>query len=1235
MAQIIQWNARGLLHNLDDIKDIISQFNPTLFCVQETHLKPCHANVLKKFTVFRKDREGGAAGGGVAIIANAGVIISQLHLNTSLEAVAVRVHLKSLTTVVSLYIPPNSRPPFNDLLDLVEQLPKPFLILGDMNAHHPLWGSEKTDAHGKLLEKLVEVAGLHIFNNGEVTYFNAANRSFSCIDLSIGSLGLSECFMWEVIPDPYGSDHFPIMLRNEPNSALHIRPPSWKLGQGDWTLFQELALINHAALEHLPIDEENDAITNIIIEAASKSIPKTSGRLPKCPKPWWNNECRRLRKLQSKMWKIFKRYPTIENLIEFKKAKARSRFTRRQAKRMTWQKYVSEINSQTPSKYVWEKVRRMNGNNRAFTIPLLSPDDTDASLEAQANILGEHFCRVSSSCHYTEAFLKYKNAAERKGHRVVSAKGEYNCEFTVFELKMVLANCKPTAIGPDNIHYTMLQNLSANSQKSLLSFFNRIWESGQLPKAWKTAIIVPILKPGKDRGQAASYRPVALTSCLCKTFERLVNARLIHVLEQNKKIDPFQCGFREHRSTTDQLVRLETQIREAHAKNQFCLSVFFDLEKAYDTTWRYGILQDLAACGIGGNMYRCIRDFLSSRTFRVRLGNTLSNVYEQENGVPQGSVLSVTLFILKINSVAEVIPHPVQYSLYVDDIQISYSSCNLSICERQIQLTVNRLEKWATENGFKFSPEKSACMCFSRKRGLIPEPSISLYGKEIPVKSEYKFLGLVFDTKLTFGAHIKSLKLRAQKACNILKILSHKRWGADRLCMLRLYRSLVRSKLDYGSIVYGSARHSTLKTLDPIHHSGLRLATGAYRTSPVESLYVECAEPPLELRRNLLSMKYAHKVLSVPDHPCRHTLLDKRLDTLFRSKKSCIPTFAIRVRKAMGVDVHSLQQELTLFEEPLAPWLYRDIICNFTLTKYGKKFTSETILQKEFLELQCYYRDFSSFFTDGSKTNDGVGAAASTRSHARTVNINAKASVFTAEMYGMLLAIQETENEDQEKTVIYTDSKSVMDALSLRRKTKNPLLRDLIRMVNRMMLNGKVIHFCWIPSHVGISGNELADCAAKTATLTGNYIGKIPIQDHFKALRKSISAIWQQNWAAEEHNKLHLIKPIIKEWKSVSHRNRFYEVLLARLRIGHTHATHNYLLRDEESPLCEKCGQPLTVQHILITCPFYEPKRRRYFSEIYRTCTPIHPILLLGEEPYIPNENLFEYLKDIGIVHHM
>ncbi|GFO23726.1 Pol-like protein [Plakobranchus ocellatus] len=388
--------------------------------------------------------------------------------------------------------------------------------------------------------------------------------------------------------------------------------------------------------------------------------------------------------------------------------------------------------------------------------------------------------------------------------------------------------------------------------------------------------MVPIPKPGKDPSDPSNYRPIALTSCLCKTLERMVNDRLVHVLESRNLLSNVQCDFRKDHSTLDHLVRLETITKKAFARKKQVLAVFFDLEKAYDTTWSYGILKDLFDLDFRGRLPIFISNFLKDRHFKVKAENMFSSSYHQENGVPQGSILSPMLFNLKINIIKKSVSKHVNASLFVDDFAIYAEGKHLQNLERTIQLCINNVQKWVSENGFRFSVSKTTCVHFHRQR-IYTEPALHLDGQPIPVKGEAKFLGVVFDSKLNFSSHVKYLKKKCLKALNLLRVVGHTDWGADRATLLKLYRTLVRSKLDYGSVIYGSAKKHVLRALDPIHHQGLRIALGAFRTTPIKSLYTEAGEPSLEHRRIKLASNYVLKLKSLPRNPCHQIVFEAPL----------------------------------------------------------------------------------------------------------------------------------------------------------------------------------------------------------------------------------------------------------------------------------------------------------------------------------------------------------------------
>ena len=229
-------------------------------------------------------------------------------------------------------------------------------------------------------------------------------------------------------------------------------------------------------------------------------------------------------------------------------------------------------------------------------------------------------------------------------------------------------------------------------------------------------------------------------------------------------------------------------------------------------------------------------------------------------------MLSVTLFAIAINSIWTCVPPGVSACLFVDDFAVYCTSQRTSFLERRLQQCLDNLREWSSNHGFRFSTEKSTCVNFWRRRSRLP-PSLRFGPDLLPFAEETRFLGLIFDRKLSWSSHIAQLKARCDRSLNILRVLNGKSWGADRTVLLRLYRALVRSKLDYGCIVYSSARPSVLRWLDPVHNRGIRLAIGAFPTSPVLSLYAESAEPPLHYRRDVLLGNYGCALRCMPKHP--------------------------------------------------------------------------------------------------------------------------------------------------------------------------------------------------------------------------------------------------------------------------------------------------------------------------------------------------------------------------------
>ena len=536
----------------------------------------------------------------------------------------------------------------------------------------------------------------------------------------------------------------------------------------------------------------------------------------------------------------------------------------------------------------------------------------------------------------------------------------------------------------------------------------------------------------------------------------------------------------------------------------------------------------------------------------------------------------------------------VDCSLYVDDFLICYRSKHIQTIERQLQQCLNKIHKWANENGFTFSKTKTKCVHFCQLRRPHNDPVLRLDGVNIPIVEEYKFLGIIFDKKLSFIPHIKYLKAKCHKALQLLRVVAHTDWGADRSTLLKLYRSLVRSKLDYGCFIYGSARKSYLQCLDTIHHLGLRLALGAFRTSPTESLYAEANETPLSLRREKLSLQYFTKLQSCPSNPAYNCTIHPKYKELFARKETAIPSFGIRMESLLqnsNINMDNIH-ESTLPEIP--PWtlIQPNIILN--LSDISKKETQPAVFMEKYNTIKENFTNYTHIYTDGSKDGNRVGCAAIFKDTHLKQRLPDNASIFTAELKAIDLALDAVSESEDREFIIFSDSLSVL--LSLKnKKLDNPLIINVLHSLHTLSRAHKTIVFCWIPSHIGIHGNEKADMAAKEALSLDITNSLVPYTDLKPSIHSFILGKWQERWSSCPENKLLKIKPTLGEWTPAFRNSRREEVILSRLRIGHTYFSHSFILRKEDPPECIACQEAYSVKHVLIDCTDLGLIRSRFY----------------------------------------
>ena len=371
--------------------------------------------------------------------------------------------------------------------------------------------------------------------------------------------------------------------------------------------------------------------------------------------------------------------------------------------------------------------------------------------------------------------------------------------------------------------------------------------------------------------------------------------------------------------------------------------------------------------------------------------------------------------------------------------------------------------------------QKTKCVHFcQKKKNLHNDRSLKLNGVEIPVVDEYKFLEMIFDKKLTFIPHLKYLKIKCHKTLQLLHVVAHKERGADRNTLLLFYRSLIRSKLDYGSIIYWSARKSYLKTFDPIYCGGLRLVLGAFRTSPVESLYAVANEAPANNRSCKLALQYYVKLNSCPTNPAHHKVFHPKYKELFQKNEKAIKPFCLWMETIIGeaeVDLTKIHKTIV---PDIPPWTIRTPNTILTLHKFPQNKTHPLIFQEELEKIKEKYPKHSHIFTEGSKLDKITGCASIHKGKIKNKNIS-------------------------QMIPLYWD-------------------------------NDKQI--CWLPSQTGINGNDRADKVARsTINLTTEKKFKIPHTDFKMKINKYIQHQRQQCWNNNENNKLLEIKPTLGEWK--------------------------------------------------------------------------------------------------------
>ena len=384
-------------------------------------------------------------------------------------------------------------------------------------------------------------------------------------------------------------------------------------------------------------------------------------------------------------------------------------------------------------------------------------------------------------------------------------------------VKKVITNLDSSKTsGSDCIPVVVLKNCEPELSYILGKLFNNCLRESCFPDCWKVSSVVPAFKNVGERSTAKNYRPVSFLSVVSKVFEKLINNRIVDYLEKCGFFPDFQYGFRSSRSTADLLTVASDRIARAFNRSGATGAVALDISKAFDRVWHAGLLHKLKSYEISGQIFGLISSFLSNKRLWVVLDGKSSQEHPVNAGVPQGSILGPTLFLLYINDLPDDVICNI--AIYADETTL-YSKCDqaselwqrlelASELESGLRDTVDWCRKWLV--GFNAAKTQLVSFDRSKNTGAI---DVKMDGSVLEEKTSFKMLGLTFSSKLDWGSYIVSIAKTASKK---IGALMHSMKFLSPEVALYLYKSTTQPCIEYCCHVWAGAPCCYLELLDKL-----------------------------------------------------------------------------------------------------------------------------------------------------------------------------------------------------------------------------------------------------------------------------------------------------------------------------------------------------------------------------------------------------------------------------------
>ena len=563
---------------------------------------------------------------------------------------------------------------------------------------------------------------------------------------------------------------------------------------------------------------------------------------------WMRGNCMRLIRKKRRMWKVYTTSRDYQDYIAFKDIEAKVKKTVHKAKKELERKLAFEAKKNPKAFYKYINSKK---SNRESIGPLKVNDTLVEDDQDIADNLNNFFSSVFTSEDLSN--LPTLNNMKENITPLLSV------PISKSLVKDKLLKLKPlSAPGPDGVNPRILIELADELSEPLSIIFNLALTNSSVPSVWKQANVTPIFKKG-TKSSPGNYRPVSLTSIICKVMESIIRDQIVRHLAENSLIFQSQHGFMARRSCLTNLLeymeRLSDLVDQGHAVDV----VYLDFAKAFDKVPHARLSTVLAAHGIGGDVLSWVQEWLSGRTQRVVLNGKTSTWLPVTSGVPQGSVLGPTLFVVFINPIDLVLENLTGFlSKFADDTKVGSKVDSKEDCE-VMQVILNYLTDWADKWQMTFNADKCKVIHFGKNN---PRQKYTM-GGHAPAGVVLEQVSFEKDVGVLISEDLKpSLQCNAaaKKANTILGRMTRSFTYRDKVVWVRLYKIYVRPHLEYCVQAWSPWTQADIKVLEDVQRRAVRMVSGLSSNSYEERL-AELGLSTLEERRTRGDLIQTWKIL--------------------------------------------------------------------------------------------------------------------------------------------------------------------------------------------------------------------------------------------------------------------------------------------------------------------------------------------------------------------------------------